>query len=532
MSDENSGGNAPGQKATGHSRARRGPVTLDQKPLSVTVEPASETPTDEAPASGPADIRPEEVPATALDPADAGAKPVEEAIPAETAATDATAADTTSADTTPADASPADIPPAPPPEVHEEAAAEPLPPPPARSGALVVALLAGGIAGAAVSAALPFLLNPQADVEQRIAALEHSAIASVTRTDLQAAAEDAARQATGASAAVTARVTALEERLAGLAGGSSATPQADETATAAIDEMRAEIGNLKQALAAAQADAAETGRKLADAAGRIDGVVDTVAGLDPARVRQVLDERAGLNDRLGGIEDTVRRTLGQVDLGRLATAADMQAGEIARLVTRVTATEGAVAETGRRAQAAEAAGGERVTVVARLAVLERARAALARGQAFPAEVDTLARLGAAASSLAPLSAAAGGLALPASLAGAFTQAAAGFAVEALPADAGIVDRLAASASRIVRIRPVDGEPDAADIAGQVEAALRRNDATAALAAWRRLPEGARAQTGALAEALQKRVDAETALAALTEAQVRALETLSAAGQGG
>lgn len=79
----------------------------------------------------------------------------------------------------------------------------------------------------------------------------------------------------------------------------------------------------------------------------------------------------------------------------------------------------------------------------------------------------------------------------------------------------------------MRISSVDGEPSSSDVAGQVEAALRRNDTAAALAAWRNLPEQARAHTQALGETLEKRAAAETALSSLINQQIKALEALPA-----
>lgn len=528
MTDDKPGGNANDRPAAGRSRSRREPVTLEQKPLSVTVEPAE-------PAAGTVKAEPEqEAGAPPADTVTGSAGPFEAA-----AAADAAPHDTPRQEELPPleeQRAVADEPAA---AIEEEISEKPpAPVAPGRSGGLVVALLAGGIAGAAVSAGLPFLLNADRAGEQRLAALEQSAAAAASRTDVQAAAR-AAEEAGSLNTAVAQRVAALEERVAQLAQGLEAAPEPGSAEPriaapdAALDELRAEIGGIRETLAASGGEIAEVGRRVAAFAGQVGGVEEAIATLDPARVREVLEERAGLNRRLAGLEETVSDKLGQIDLARLAAAADTQAGEIARLATRVTAAEGAVTETERRAQAVSAATGERVVVVARLAVLERLGAALARGQAFPAEIDTLSRLGVDATSLAALHGAAGGLATAASLAVPFTNSAAAFEMEDLPADAGIVDRLAASASRIVRIRPVDGEPDPSDVAGQVETFLRRGEAETALAAWRRLPEKARAQTGALAETLQKRVDAEAALAALTQAQVRALEALpAAAGQGG
>lgn len=512
-----------GRSETSRSKSRRAPVTLDQKPLSVTVNPTADSPSEtSAVDTDRPDVQPPptepatEPPPTEPPPTSEVGSTSDDASESQNTHSDAAVADDDARAAS--DTLSGDVPPLSATEEHLEA-------PPAashRSGNLVVALLAGGIAGAAVSTGLMFLLNPHDSAELRIAAVEQS----VTRT---------ADEASSVNAATGARVAALEERLQQLTQTLGEIPDDADNALseATAEELRAEISGLQETMTASTGEITDVGQRVTRLAQQVDRLDDALSSFDPPRVRAMLEERAGLNQRLVGLEETVQDKLGQVDIARLAAAADTQAGEVARLATRLTAAEGALTEIERRAQAADAASSERVLVVSRLAVLERIGLALARGQGFPAEIDTLSRLGVEASALAPLASAANGLATAASLAPSFARSAAGFEVEDLPADAGIVDRLAASASRIVRIRPVEGEPDASDIAGQVETFLRRNDAAAALAAWGRLPEGARAQTGAVAETLQNRVDAEAALAALTQEQIQALKALPAAAvQGG
>ncbi|MBB3808819.1 COG4223 family protein [Pseudochelatococcus contaminans] len=531
MTDENSG-----SVGSGRSRPRREPVTLDQKPLSVTVTPSakpdegspdstpvadpapadaapaeetvaavSEAPVDSAPeTSGTAPLTPDDVPAE-----DAGRQTVieEEASPQDNAATRQEAGYG-------AGNGGAEPPPPPPPPPPASA-----PAPRSSLGGVLIALIAGGIAGAGVSAAVPYLFGPQAQQEQRIAAIEETAAARVA-------------QETGTlHAAVVDRVATLERQLEELARRTddvSASPSGADNET--VDALRADVTRFSDAFGL---EKEEIGRQVAAVGERIGTVEQTITELDPARIKQALGEGASLNQRLTGLEETVRTKIGGIDLDRLAAAADTQAGEIARLATRVAATEGAVAETERREQAVTAALGQRVVIVTRLAVLERLASALTRGQNYTAELDTLTRLGIDATSLSPLHGAANGVAVPASLAASFSNASASFPIEELPPDAGIVERLAASASRIVRISSVDGEPSSSDVAGQVEAALRRNDTAAALAAWRNLPEQARAHTQALGETLEKRAAAETALSSLINQQIKALEALPAtSGQGG
>ncbi|MFD2249030.1 hypothetical protein FHS82_001148 [Pseudochelatococcus lubricantis] len=551
MTDE-----TPSGRKMGRARPRREPATIDQKPLSVTVEP------DENPI-------PEEDAGTDRPASEDGSRAAgQDGAVAEEAAPAATSPEGTAAPDEPL--SPADTAALPEATAPQEAQPQPgeeavvaMPQPeiavqeppareehaaarnededpvhaepqivkarePSRVGALIVAVLAGGVAGAAVSAALPYMLaHTGGDQAARFAAIEQSVAQAAPRPEVEAVtrAVDTLRQ----------RAAALEERIGALAAAPAGTPAEGgaQEAQAAVADLQGKVGNLQEQIAASggqvTALSSRLDERLAAVAAQIGNTEQTITALDPARVRTAIDEQTLLTQRLSGVEATVRDKLGQFDPLRFAAQADTQAGEIARLATRVTAAEGAVGEAERRALAAGAANSERLAAVARLAVIERLREALNGGQPFPAEIDTLTRLGASETALAPLRAVANGVATPSSLVAAFARAAAAFEVVDVPADAGIVDRLAASASRIVRIRPVDGAADPSDIAGQVEALLRRDDAGAAFAAWQRLPDRAREQTKAVGDTLQARVNAQTALAALARTQVEALDAALAAG---
>jgi hypothetical protein len=96
-----------------------------------------------------------------------------------------------------------------------------------------------------------------------------------------------------------------------------------------------------------------------------------------------------------------------------------------------------------------------------------------------------------------------------------------------PREGGILDRLAANAEKLVRIRPVDDgagdEPHA--VLARVEALAARADIAGALAALRQLPATARP---IVASWMAK---AEARVAALAASRQLALDTLAALGKG-
>lgn len=504
----------PSGPPSNRSRSRRERVMLDQKPLATSVEPNAEpsleasveqsagaiTPTDEI-SSAAESAEPIVVPESANTPdipVDTPLHPDEQPV-----------VDTQTNDTS-----------------VDETSVQPVPSAPqTKSGGVVtllLAVLAGGVAGVAASMLLPPYLKSANDLETRLTAVEQSIASAPRGSDLDSAVKSI-EEARGQSVALGLRLTALEERIAAANSGTGSEQLASSeaalgTSAAELAALREQVGRMDETLVGA-------GEELSTTIDKMRELEQSINTLDPARLQS---EQAAIAQRLSSLETTVQDKLGQFDPARIAALADTQAGEIARLATRVTATEGAVTETERKALAAGASNRERIAVVARLAIIDRLRNALEHGQAYVNELDALTKLGVSGAQISALQVAANGIATPQSLAKGFAQAAASFEVEPVSPDASFVDKLAASASRIVRIRAIDGEADATDIAGQVENLLMRNDAAAALAAWQHLPQSARDATKAFADTLQARINAQNALASLSQSQVQALDASASA----
>lgn len=97
------------------------------------------------------------------------------------------------------------------------------------------------------------------------------------------------------------------------------------------------------------------------------------------------------------------------------------------------------------------------------------------------------------------------------------------------ADGTIMDRLKASASQLVRVRPVGevlGE-DAASLMARIDASLAQGAVAQAYAAWEKLPDAAKAASKSFGDLAQKRVAAEQAARALAESAMQALTTKAA-----
>ena len=96
-------------------------------------------------------------------------------------------------------------------------------------------------------------------------------------------------------------------------------------------------------------------------------------------------------------------------------------------------------------------------------------------------------------------------------------------------DATIMDRLKASASQLVRVRPVGeslGE-DAASLMARIETSLAQGSIAQAYAAWQKLPDAAKAASRSFGDMAQKRIAAEQAARALADSAMQALTSKAA-----
>lgn len=304
-----------------------------------------------------------------------------------------------------------------------------------------------------------------------------------------------------ARARLETRIAALEQRPA-----SVATPAAPGDAAASVDTaaINREIEALKvavEAIAGAQRNLAATASSAqmpAQSAPAADlGAID-------ARIRSATAPQA---ERITGLETALTALRREVE----AAAA---AGRTAE--TRIAALDA------NRTRASDI--GQRAALVVALGTL---RTAVERGGAFAPELRAALALGLPAEAARPLSAAAErGLPTQAQVAQRFAALAPAL-VKAAPgagAPGGILDRLAASAQNLVRVRPI-GEAAGDDVpsaVSRIEARLGRGDLGGGLADFDKLPEPVRAIGANWAAEARARHAADEALRRLAGDAVQSL----------
>ncbi|CAN7238012.1 mitofilin family membrane protein [Phyllobacterium sp. LjRoot231] len=253
-------------------------------------------------------------------------------------------------------------------------------------------------------------------------------------------------------------------------------------------------------------------------------------------VTQTLDE--GAQVALNGAVENAKQAVGQVsglsaELNTIKqSVADIQksAGSASPVDTDAIDARIAALETKLNSsqQQAEQAGGAAAGATERLNALEAKvndksdqtnmalamaatglKAAIDRGEPFAAELDTYLAVAPAAGDVEILRASATkGIPTVGMLAGQFAEVAPKIIASAHTVDpnAGVVDRLWASATSLVQARPVgmvEGEGVDA-ITARIEAHLNVGDLGAAVAEWEKLPENAKAVSGDFANAMKAR----------------------------
>ena len=367
------------------------------------------------------------------------------------------------------------------PEDASEAAAAPPPESPRLPSyaAPAAAGFGGAILGAALALITAWAIEPHAaavnDLRARLATLEQS-------TASQAAAS-----------------TALEKRVSGLATGG-----ADKAAFDALDRrigaVEAAAGDAKTALDQARAARADAAKALAAAEGATSADANS-------------PDAGELAPRLAKLESDL-------------AAADARLDRLAGLDDQLAKLEGASAAPKTQARAAPEAGpsGDGAAVAVLASSLEQRFAA---GAPYAPEFAALSRLGVAGETLAPLK--------PFADSGAPTLAAlnAGWAkvepavvAATTPSDRSAWDRLLDHLRGLVRVRPIGAAAGAADAppVAQVGAALQRGDSGAALDAFAKLPEAARAAAQPWADAAKSRQAAAAAAEALRADAIGRLAT--------
>ena len=352
-------------------------------------------------------------------------------------------------------------------------------PPPKPFGAI----LAGGVAGAVLSAAMLWYFLPSAaispEVARRLTALEGASGSSAGLEERLASLESAAALQANKMAGISAfgpRLSALE----------AAAPEAK-----AVAEMS------KSALSEAQAARAEAAKAI-QAADKPQG--------DAAAAPPALD--AGALTRLDKLESS---------LAALGAAQP----NLAPINDRLAKPEAALAAPKSAERVAAEPAPPRSENPAMLAVAAQALGArVAAGAPYPLEQAALERLGADTGRLAELKPfARDGAPSLASLANEFAKITPALLSAAEPkSDDGIMARLMANMGKIVRVRPVGEQAgdEPAAVVSQIGAALGRADAAGALAAFARLPDASREAGKEWAAKARARVAAAAAAQALLD----------------
>jgi hypothetical protein len=198
----------------------------------------------------------------------------------------------------------------------------------------------------------------------------------------------------------------------------------------------------------------------------------------------------------------------------------------APLEARISALEAALAAPKSASRAPPEEGVASKESPALAVVAEALADNLRNGRPFPLEESALERLGVAEAKLAPLKPLAEhGAPTPASLAADFRAVAPAVlaSVAAAPKE-GVMDRLMANMSKVVKVTPV-GEiagDDPAALVSQIEGALDHGDVARAISAWDRLPDPARQASKDWALAARTRQAAQAAAQSLVAEAMAAL----------
>ncbi|SFJ43933.1 Uroporphyrinogen-III synthase [Bosea sp. OK403] len=262
-------------------------------------------------------------------------------------------------------------------------------------------------------------------------------------------------------------------------------------------------------------------------------------------VAQIAELRARIDSLQGATTALDRKAEAAVKAGTEAQAAATRLVEQAKAQGTQSADAGAIASLSAQAQRAEAAAnalGQRLGMVetlaktasapspqalaaARIVLAERIQSAIASGQPFAGDVTALAKGGGAPEQIAALNAVATtGAPTRDALLAQFREQRAMFAREMTPATANWQDRLLGLASRIVTIRPVGdtGSNDPATLLIRLENALASGNIVVAAGLWNQLPEPARRASADFGAALQKRAQADAAIAKIAQDAIAAL----------
>jgi hypothetical protein len=322
----------------------------------------------------------------------------------------------------------------------------------------------------------------------------------------------ASNGAAGDDAAIRQEIAQLRQQVESL---SSAPP-----AAAGPEGLPEELAAVTQRLQAAEQAIQSLQSSLANGGG---GEAPALAALQE-RLQQV-------EQRMGEIGQAAADPAAVAAVGERVTRIE---GEVSSIMQSLSAAQGASTENARRlgeleqrlaalTQSMQEDNGDQR--LARIVAATALKAAIDRGGAFRTELGAFAAVAPAETDLSALQPYADtGLPTRAALISEVPAAASAMVAAANPVspDAGIVDRLMASAMGLVSVRPVgpvEGS-DAAAIVARMEAAVNVGDYTRALAEYDSLPEPARQAGEAFAADLRARHAAEQVVDAAMTAAVQ------------
>jgi predicted nucleic acid-binding Zn-ribbon protein len=299
---------------------------------------------------------------------------------------------------------------------------------------------------------------------------------------------------------LAARVDALEKR-----------PDAGalRDTVAALDKRIASTETLARS-AQATADKASSDAKAAATTAQSAADRPAATGSAPAAPApdlSPLQQQIGDADtRIGALD----QKLGSLDsrLGALQTKIDQPKTDT-RALTADKDTENAAAEN----------------PAALAVVAQSVQQALTRGTPYPTELSALKSLKADPTKIAALEPLAPtGAPTARILAERFRPPADEIAKEDQPREGSFFDRIAQSASHLVRVRSAGEKPgsDPAAVASQIQAALDRGDVARAHDLWTKLPDRAKARAADFGRALDARVAADNAAQALANESIARL----------
>lgn len=303
--------------------------------------------------------------------------------------------------------------------------------------------------------------------------------------------------------------SALENEISGLKATiddlRSSVAQAPEGA-ADLSSINSRLESLETAVSSGSTST-DAGPALGEFSTRLDQLSEKVDGLagDGAsgEVREQIAGLAGRVDDMSGSLSDVQGRMGEMT-SRLDALETSQAELSASLTERIDRAEQAIAAPGREMQMAKAI------------AVSGLKAAIDRGGSFAPELEAYASVAPDDPAVSELREfAANGVPTQGELVERFPDAANAMiaAMNPVPEDAGVLDRLLASAKSVVKVRQVgDVEGDSTEaIAARLENQLKNGNLDGAVAEWNALPEQAKAAAPEFGKGLIARAEVEKLL---------------------